>query len=165
MTMAGGPAFLSGDIMRKTFVSLFLAGLAATASAQTTANAPGTLRLTVDDAVRLALENNPDLKADRLDPQISDTRVAVAAGVFKPTFNTSLQRNNQLQPPAGFLIPAPTSNDVVTSNADAYGEQQLSEQLQSAAAIRPLGQRLAAARAGSVHGHRPAAARDEPHQP
>jgi outer membrane protein TolC len=117
MTIAGGLAFLSGDIMRKTFVSFLFAGLAATASAQTTANAPGTLRLTVDDAVRLALENNPDLKADRLDPQISDTRVAVAAGAFKPTFNTSLQRNNQLQPPAGFLIPAPTSNDVVTSNA------------------------------------------------
>jgi outer membrane protein TolC len=117
MTIAGGLAFLSGDIMRKTFVSFLFAGLAATSSAQTTANAPGTLRLTVDDAVRLALENNPDLKADRLDPQISDTRVAVAAGAFKPTFNTSLQRNNQLQPPAGFLIPAPTSNDVVTSNA------------------------------------------------
>jgi outer membrane protein len=103
--------------MRKAFFSLLLAGLAATASAQTAVNAPGTLRLTVDDAVRLALENNPDLKADRLDPQISDTRVAIAAGAFKPTFNTSLQRNNQLQPPAGFLIPAPTSNDVVTSNA------------------------------------------------
>jgi len=103
--------------MRKTFFSLFFAGLTATASAQTTATPPGTLRLTVDEAVRLALENNPDLKADRLDPQISDTRVAVAAGAFKPTFNTSLQRNNQLQPPAGFLVPAPTSNDVVTSNA------------------------------------------------
>jgi outer membrane protein len=103
--------------MRKAFFSFFLAGLTATASAQTAANAPGTLRLTVDDAVRLALENNPDLKADRLDPQISDTRVAVAAGAFRPTFNTSLQRNNQLQPPAGFLVPAPTSNDVVTSNA------------------------------------------------
>src|SRR4029077_15035331 len=77
---------------------------------------PATLRLTVDEAVRLALENNPDLKADRIDPQISDTRVAAAVGTFKPTFNTSLQRNNQLQPPAGFLTPTPTSNYVVTTN-------------------------------------------------
>jgi outer membrane protein TolC len=83
------------------------------ASAQT----PATLRLTVDEAVRLALQNNPDLKADRLDPQISDTRVAVAAGAFMPTLNSSVQRNNQLQPPAGFLVPTPTRNDAVTSNA------------------------------------------------
>jgi outer membrane protein len=94
-------------------LSFVLAGLSATASAQT----PATLGLTVDEAVRLALEHNPDLKADRLDPQISDTRVAVAAGAFKPSFNTILQRNNQLQPPAGFLTPTPTRNDVVTSNA------------------------------------------------
>jgi outer membrane protein TolC len=88
-------------------------GLSAIASAQT----PVTLRLTADEAVRLALEHNPDLKADRLDPQISDTRVAVAASAFKPSFNTTVQRNNQLQPPAGLLIPTPTENDVVTSNA------------------------------------------------
>jgi outer membrane protein len=98
---------------RNLLATLTLAGLAGTASAQT----PATLRLTADEAVRLALQNNPDLKADRLDPQISDTRVAIATGAFKPTFNTSVQRNNQLQPPAGFLVPTPTRNDAVTSNA------------------------------------------------
>jgi outer membrane protein len=103
--------------MRKTFLFFLFAGLTATVSAQSAATTPGTLRLTVDDAVKLALENNADLKADRLDPQIGDTRVAVAAGAFKPTFNSSVQRNNQLQPPAGFLVPTPTRNDVVTSNA------------------------------------------------
>jgi outer membrane protein len=81
------------------------------------ASAQSTLRLTVDEAVKMALDHNPDLRADRLDPQISDTRVAAASGAFRPTFNTSLQRNNQLQPPAGFLIPTPTRNDVVSSNA------------------------------------------------
>ena len=65
----------------------------------------------------MALENNVDLKADRLDPQISDTRVAAAAGAFKPSFNTSVSSNNQLQPPASFLIPTATKTDVVTSNA------------------------------------------------
>ena len=35
-----------------------------------------------------------------------------------PTFNSAVQRNNQLQPPAGFLVPTPTRNDVVTSNAN-----------------------------------------------
>jgi outer membrane protein len=103
--------------MRKTIITFFFLGLAAAASAQNPANTPGTLRLTADEAVRLALENNTDLKADRLDPQIGDTRVAVAAGAFRPTLNSSVQRNNQLQPPAGFLVPTPTRNDVVTSNA------------------------------------------------
>src|SRR5438876_6816812 len=104
--------------MRKTTALLILSiGIAASAAAQTPppASSP-TLRLTVDDAVRMALDHNVDLSADRLDPQISDTRVAAAAGAFKPTFNTSLNRNDQLQPPSSFLVPTATRNDVVTSN-------------------------------------------------
>jgi outer membrane protein len=100
--------------MRKhLLLSLILTGLPTAVSAQ----APATLRLTADEAVRLALEHNPDLKADRIDPLISDTRVAVAAAAFKPSFNTSVQQNNQLQPPAGLLTPTPTRNNVMTSNA------------------------------------------------
>ena len=98
---------------RILLVTLILCGLSAPIPAQT----PATLRLTVDEAVRLALQNNPDLKADRLDPQISDTRIAFATSAFRPSFNTSVQRNNQLQPPAGFLVPTPTRNDAITSNA------------------------------------------------
>src|SRR5947209_14391625 len=100
--------------MRKTFfVTLAAAALAATASAQI----PATLRLTVDEAVRMALEHNTDLNADRLDPQISDTRVAAAASLFRPSLNSGVNRNNQLQPPSSFLIPSPTRTDAVTSSA------------------------------------------------
>ena len=74
------------------------------------------LKLTVDDAVGMALQNNVDLAADRLDPQIGDTRVAAAAGLFRPTIASSVQRSNQLQPPASFLVPTATRTDVVTSN-------------------------------------------------
>jgi len=79
------------------------------------AAAPPVLHLTVDDAVKMAVDHNIDLAAARLDPQISDARVAAAAGVFRPSFTTGLQRNNQLQPPANFLVPTPTRNDAVTS--------------------------------------------------
>jgi outer membrane protein TolC len=72
--------------------------------------------LTVDDAVKMALDHNVDLSAARLDPQISDTQVGAAVGAFKPVFSTGLQRNNELQPPATFLIPTPTRNDAVISN-------------------------------------------------
>jgi outer membrane protein len=102
---------------RTILVTLVVAALAMPASAQIPQTTSAALRLTIDEAVRLALQNNPDLKADRFDPQIGDTRVAGANGAFKPSLNTGVQRNNQLQPPAGFLIPTPTRNDVVTSNA------------------------------------------------
>src|SRR6185295_15320443 len=56
----------SGAAMRRTtLLVLLMAGLAVSASAQTTA-APRTLRLSVDDAVKLAIEHNVDLGADRL---------------------------------------------------------------------------------------------------
>src|SRR5438876_7834940 len=100
--------------MRTTILALAtLLASGAAASAQT----PATARLTVDDAVKMALDQNVDLKADRLDPQISDTRVAAAYGVFKPTILTSLTSNNQLTPPSNFLIPSAQSTDVVSSNA------------------------------------------------
>jgi outer membrane protein TolC len=95
-------------------LTLFAVCLAATAAAQTV---PATLRITADEAVRMALEQNVDLATERLDPQISDTRVAAAAGAFRPTINTGVQRNNQLLPPSSFLIPTPTRTDVTSSNA------------------------------------------------
>jgi outer membrane protein len=101
------------DMRMKIFVTFGLLAVANLASAQT--QAP--LRLTADDAVKMALEENIDLKADRLDPQISDTRVAAAQGAFRPTINSSVLSNNQLQPPSNFLTPIPTRTDVVTSNA------------------------------------------------
>ena len=96
-----------------TMLSILLAASALHAQTQT----PGVVRLTVDDAVKMALDHNVDLNADRLDPQISDTRVAAASALFRPTFNTGVNRNNQVQPPSSFLIPTPTQSDAVTSSA------------------------------------------------
>ncbi len=96
---------------------LLLVGILGTAAVASGQTSPAPLRLTVDDAVRMALDQNVDLKVDRLDPQISDTRVAAAAGAFKPTLNTSVLSNNQLAAPSSFLTPTATRTDVVTSNA------------------------------------------------
>ncbi len=56
------------------------------------------VRLSRDEAVRLALENNAALAATRLDPAISAERVAAARSAFVPTISTGLQRNNQTTP-------------------------------------------------------------------
>lgn len=81
------------------------------------AETTSTLRLTLDEAVRLALEHNPELAADRLDPQISDMRVAQAVSAYAPSVTTTVQRNGQLSPPTSFLIGAQgTRTDAYTSN-------------------------------------------------
>src|SRR5262245_45598710 len=102
-------------MMRKTFLAFIFAAISSSALAQTTPPS-SSIRLTVDDAVKLALDHNPDLAAARFDPQIGDTRVAAAAGAFAPTLGSSFGRNNQLQPPASLLVPTATRTDVVTSN-------------------------------------------------
>jgi HAE1 family hydrophobic/amphiphilic exporter-1 len=63
--------------------------------------APGdqVLRVTRDEAIRMAIENNPDLAVSRFDPGISEAQVAAARGAFVPTLDTLLQRNSQEQPP------------------------------------------------------------------
>ncbi|HSC28047.1 MAG TPA: TolC family protein [Vicinamibacterales bacterium] len=56
------------------------------------------VRVSRDEAVRLAVENNPNLAVSRYDPALSQTDVAAAQGVFVPTVHTDLLRNNQEQP-------------------------------------------------------------------
>jgi outer membrane protein len=105
----------SGAMMRKTLFALILAAVPTAAFAQTTPST-SSKRLTVDEAVKLALDHNPDLAAARFDPQIGDTRVAAAAGAFVPSLGSSFGRNNQLQPPASLLVPSATRTDIVSSN-------------------------------------------------
>ena len=104
--------------MRTAFRTSWLpAALLALAPTVALAQAPATpLSLSIDEAVTLALENNLDLKTDRLDPQIGDTRVAAASGLFKPTVSSTVNRSNQLQPPSSLLFPTSTQTDVVTTN-------------------------------------------------
>ncbi len=112
--------------MRRTLLfSLAIAVTAATASAapaQAPASSPS-VDLTVNDAVKMALEHNPDLAAARIDPQIGEAQIASAAGAFRPIFTTGFNRNNQLQPPANFLVPVPTRNDTTTADVGVF--QQL----------------------------------------
>ncbi len=71
------------------------------AAAQTVTPAGQTspvIRLTRDEAIRLAVADNADLAADRLNPAISAELVAAAKGVFVPTLSTGGQWNSQKLP-------------------------------------------------------------------
>ena len=60
-------------------------------------------RLSVDDAVKLALEQNLGIQIDRLNPQIQDVAVAQARTGWIPNLTSSLTNNSQNQPPTSAL--------------------------------------------------------------
>jgi outer membrane protein TolC len=82
------------------------------------AQAPQVQRLTVDDAVRLALENNLGVRAARIDPQIQDLGVAQARAAWFPTFRSTLQSASLDSPSNSFLSGAETkiSDDRLNTN-------------------------------------------------
>jgi outer membrane protein TolC len=63
-------------------------------------------RLTADEAVTMALENNLNLRADRLDPQIEDMNVASARAAFTPEVFSNLRTTSDESPSASFLAGA-----------------------------------------------------------
>ncbi len=78
-------------------------GLRATAKVAASEAAPA-LRLTLDQAVRLGLDNNIDIRVDRLEPRIAAEREDQAKGAFVPSLVSNVARNGQLAPPSNFLI-------------------------------------------------------------
>ena len=70
-------------------------------------------RLTADEAVKLAIENNLGIQISRLEPQIEDLNVAAARGAWAPALNTQFQ-NSSLQRP---------SSNVFTGSNEANFQQ------------------------------------------
>src|SRR5678816_3607557 len=71
--------------------------------AQTALAVPQVRRLSVDEAVRTALENNLGVQVARVDPLIQDLSVAVARAAWAPTFNSTLQTTSTDTPNNSFL--------------------------------------------------------------
>src|SRR5512140_3861401 len=69
-------------------------------------SAQATQRLSLDDAVRLAMENNPDIAVDRLEPVAAAGRVAQASAAFLPSVAGNFARGHQVQPPSNLLVNA-----------------------------------------------------------
>ncbi len=85
------------------------------------AAAPGeqVRRLTVDEAVRLALENNLGIQIARINPQIQDLAVALARAAWVPTVNTTVQNSSIDTPNTSFLSGSQgnkTTNGRLSSN-------------------------------------------------
>ena len=60
-------------------------------------------RLSVEEAVTLALEQNLDLRVERINPLIQDTVVAEARSVYAPTLSSTILGNNRDSPAANIF--------------------------------------------------------------
>ena len=79
-------------------------------------------RLSVEEAVTLALEQNLDLRVERINPLIQDTFVAEARSVYAPTLSTTVTGDDR-DSPAGNIF---AGGDVVTDRfvQDTVGVEQ-----------------------------------------
>jgi len=63
-----------------------------------------TLQLTVDEAVRRAVEHNPDLAAVRYGTQVEEARLSESESAYVPVFSTVLGTSSNVTPPSNFLL-------------------------------------------------------------
>jgi outer membrane protein len=63
-----------------------------------------TVQLTIEDAVRRAIENNPDLALVRLGTEAAAARVGESRGAYAPVFSSTLGRSTNVTPPSTFLL-------------------------------------------------------------
>ena len=87
--------------IRRSIVSTL--AIAALLLASPVAAQVATVRLTLEDAVRRAVENNPDLAIVRLGTEVEAARVGESRGAFTPVFSTQLGRSSIATPPANLL--------------------------------------------------------------
>ena len=71
---------------------------------QDPASSRPTVQLTLEEAVRRAVENNPDLEIVRLETKVGEARVNVAETAFSPIFSSVLGRSSSVLPPSSFLV-------------------------------------------------------------
>ncbi len=98
---------------------------ASLSSQQVAASAPQVRRLTADEAVKLALENNLGIRVARIDPQIQDLNIVDARTGWTPSVSTTLQTNSNDAPNQNFLAGAQGTRTSSDQFASSVGVQQL----------------------------------------
>src|SRR5262245_2715095 len=71
-------------------------------------------RLSIDEAVKLALEQNLGIRIQRIDPQIQDVSVAAARSFWAPSLSSNISKNSQTQQPTSSLAGGATN--ILNSN-------------------------------------------------
>ena len=83
------------------------------AGAESLVPEPGTVvrRISIDEAVKLAMEQNLGIRIQRFDPPIQDTGVALSRSLWQPNFQTTVSRQSQTQASTNVLAGGTTVNN------------------------------------------------------
>jgi outer membrane protein len=89
------------------------------------AASPQTRRLTIDEAVKLALENNLGIQIARYNPQVQDVAVAQARAAWVPSLQNTFQTNSRSSPNNNFLAGSLTgkTTDAAFNNSTGVTQQ------------------------------------------
>jgi outer membrane protein len=74
------------------------------------------LSLTLNEAIRRALENNNDIESSRADVRIAEQQLIALRGVFDPVFNYTPEINNSVRPVVNIFGGAGTGGTVSTTD-------------------------------------------------
>jgi len=96
-------------------LGLTLSGVGMAWSQTSGGDASQARRISMDEAVALALENNLDLQVERITPQVQDLSVAQVRTGYTPTFTSNINWNDQTQPPVSLL--AGNNLEIVTNTS------------------------------------------------
>ncbi|RMG43558.1 MAG: TolC family protein [Acidobacteria bacterium] len=88
--------------------------LAGGAGAQAEVGTEGPWRLSLADAVQMALENNLDLAVGRIEPERARESVVIAQSAFDPSFSAGVTWNEQQQEPRSSVSPESQTVKAVT---------------------------------------------------
>lgn len=86
---------------------------------------PTTLRVTADEAVKMALENNLGLQTERLNPRIQELAVSRSLGAYAPTLFGNTSRRSNTSPPTEFLQATALVTTAENFDSSAGVQQQL----------------------------------------
>lgn len=121
---AGSDAARTEDLIKQA-VEQYAAGLEASrARTAQDAAAPPAVPMTLDDAVRRAIDNNLEMAVERLNPQTFDFTLAALRANYKPVATSSFGRRDNVRPPTNLLNPG--SPNVSTTSYNTGIAQNLS---------------------------------------
>jgi len=122
-TVMAAILFISASVFAQSG-QLNVAGAIQSAAGQAAAQQTETVKpLSIDEGMRLALEQNLGIRIQRLDPQISDVGISQARSFWSPQLSTAFSRQSQAQAPTTSLSGGATSIDNGTT-ATSIGVQQ-----------------------------------------
>ena len=106
------------DNLVKQAVERYTAGLEASRvrAAQEPAGSAA-VPLTLDEAVRRALDDNLEIQVERLNPQTFDFTLASLRANYKPTATSTIGRRDNVRPPTNLLNPGSPNVSTMTYNS------------------------------------------------